>query len=68
MVWSAHSIPLNTLPFLSFHKVHKKHKGATFTLFLPTKMLFHPSKFPFTVECITHCTSKMEKIIFHTTY
>ena len=68
MVWSTCSTPLNALPFLSFHKVHRRHKGAAlhaFTLLLPTKVSFHPSKLPLTVKCITHCTSKREKIIFH---
>ena len=57
MVWSTCSTPLNALPFLSFHKVHRRHKGAAlhaFTVLLPTKVSFHPSKFPLTVKCITH--------------
>ena len=68
MIWSARSTPLNALPLLSFHKVHIRHKGAAlhaFTLLLPTNVSFHPSKFPLTVECKTHCTSKREKIRFH---
>ena len=68
MAWSARSTLLNALPFLSFHKVHKRHKGAAlhaFALSLPTKAPFHPRNFPLTVKCKTQCTPKREKIRFH---
>ena len=64
IAWSNHSTSLKALPFLSFHKVHIKHKGAAlhaFSLFLPTKESCHPSKFLLTEECKTHCTLKREK-------
>ena len=49
MAWSARSTLLNALPFFSFHKVHKRHKGAAlhaFALSLPTKAPFNPRNFP----------------------
>ena len=64
----AHLTSLNAFPFLSFHKVDIRHKGAAlhaFSLLLPTKAPFHPSKFPLTVECKTQCTPKRENIRFH---
>ena len=64
----AHLTSLNALPFLSFHKVHIRHKGAALhavSLLLPTKAPFHPSKFPLTVECKTQCTPERENIRFH---
>ena len=38
--WSNRSTLLKALPFLSFHKVHIKHKGATLHAFF----LFNPQK------------------------
>ena len=68
IAWSTRLASLNVLPFLSFHKVHIRHKGTAlhaFALLLPTKAPFHPSKFPLIVECKTQCTPKREKIKFH---
>ena len=60
-VGSDHSISLTTLSFLSFHKVHIKHRGATlhaFSLCLLTKAPCRLSKFLLIEECKTHCTPK----------
>ena len=66
--WSFLSTSSKALLFLSFQIVHIRQRGTVFhafSLFLPTKDPYHPTRFLFTEECITHCTPKREKVRYH---
>ena len=71
IAWLDYSTSFKALMFLSFQRVHKKHKVValhTFFPFSPTKEPRQPNKFPLTKESITHPTplQKREKILYHT--
>ena len=66
--WLDRLMSLNTLSFLSFHKVHIKQKGAAlqaFSFLLLTKAPCQPTKFLLIEECRTHYKPKKEKSKFH---